>query len=300
MNRDDLIDELLDRRRVLVTDWRQFRAEHLPRMTRVLIGRMAYTDVSDPAHSVRYIDVESWPYSPHELASVYLRRCVAASRARQAWASGAELGHLRIPHPLYWHGGEVRGDLVYLDLRRAYWSIYSRVGRLDAPLIVRPDSVSIGRGMIALPDADMWRSTPLGRDAVVGIARATRFMELHRGEPTIREGPSRVTAPRLWRLLALVLHGVAAEMVALGAVCVHTDGYILPATCLPAARACVRSWGLEARVKGRGEGVVTGIGSYTVGGFASARLGPPRPAISNLLDLSPGQRASLAQLLVDR
>ena len=84
MTRDDLLDRLLDtskRKRVMVTDWVRFRAEHLPRMTRVLVGRMSYTDLSHPEVPVRYVWMETWPYSPHELAGVYVREMVRASHA---------------------------------------------------------------------------------------------------------------------------------------------------------------------------------------------------------------------------
>ncbi len=301
MNRDDLVDELLDRKRVMVTDWARFRTEQVPRMTRVYVGRMAYTDVSDPMHPVRYVDAADWPYSPHELAGIYLRRVVQLSGARQAWATRGELRHLACPHPLHWVGTKVEGDLAYVDLRRAYWSLYTRLGRLDRPIVVRHDEVVVGDGMIPLVDAGMWRDTSLGRNAVVGITRATRFTELHRGQPVSREGPSRVTSPRLWRLLALILHSVALDLVErFGAVCVHTDGYILPAHYVRPAMAHLRAtWGLDSRVKGRGEGVVTGIGSYSIGDYRSVALRAPLPALSNLLEVSRGQRASLARLLVD-
>ena len=303
MTRDDLLDRLLDtsrRKRVMVTDWVRFRAEHLPRMTRVLVGRMSYTDLSHPEVPVRYVWMETWPYSPHELAGVYVREMVRASPARQAWASAKELRHLSIPHPLYWCGVRTEGNLAYLDLRRAYWSLWSTIASLDRPVLVRPDDVIVGRGRIPLTDAGMWRDTRLGRDAVVGIARATRFTEMHRGTLVRRTSPSRVTAPRLWLLMAMILHAVARDMVSLGALAVHTDGYILPAEQVDQARRLLRDdWALDSKIKGKGLGVVSGIGSYEIGGARSAHVRPDSgPPICNLLDVSPGQRNGLRRILL--
>lgn len=303
MTHDDLLDRLLDtskRRRVMVTDWVQFRTEYLPRMTRVLVGRMSYTDVSRPELPVRYVWVDTWPYSPHELAGIYVREMVKASPARQAWASARELRDLAIPHPLYWCGVRTEGTLAYLDLTKAYWSLWSTIGSLDRPVVVRPDDVIVGRGRIPLTDAEMWRETSLGRDAVVGIARATRFTESRRGTLTHRTSPSRVTSPRLWLLMAMILHAVARDMVAMGALAIHTDGYVLPAETVESARTLLATdWGLAAKVKGRGPGVVSGIGSYDIAGYASAKVRPDAaPAISNLLDVSSGQRDGLRRILV--
>lgn len=293
---DDLTDRLLDRQRVMVTDWPMFQTKVLPKIERAIVGRVGYTDVSGP-ESVRYVDCEQWPYSTHELIPLYLRRCLEAAGRRTLSYTRNELAALDLRAPMHFIR-PVEGTLAYVDLRRAYHTIYSRIGVLDAPVVVTPDDVRLLPGWVDLIEPEVWAPHALARNALVGITRSRRRTEMRYGEVVRLSGISRLTSPRLWRLIALVLSGVAADMIeGYGAVYVHTDGYVVPADRAEAAVSHIRDvWHLDARVKAHGQGSVTGLGAWHIGGEGTVPHGQGR-RVQRIEPTTPGQRAGLRRIL---
>jgi hypothetical protein len=159
-------------------------------------------------------------------------------------------------------------DYTYVDIKSAYWSILRLVGwnvdyfpqnwlvrgriPIDFPLadhkVARACLVSLG-----LPASSLvWTGEHFCR-------RRTRNVHLNMG---------------LWRVVQDILHSIAAAALALEAVYVHTDGYILPTRHAEALQDEIRSWGLPSTIKGSGFTMVLGFGNFAVGERRSKRLRP--------------------------
>ncbi len=74
------------------------------------------------------------------------------------------------------------------------------------------------------------------------------------------------------RLISDILNALGAAAVALGAVYVHTDGYVFTTeSAYESMTQVVRDWGLTPRLKSRGPGEIRGVGAYALGKIYSRR-----------------------------
>lgn len=168
--------------------------------------------------------------------------------------------------PCYAAPGEYE-DMAYLDLKSAYWSILLAFG-WDADYF--PGHwLGVKSSVTDFPLQD---NKP-ARSALVtaGLSSPVRFWTGER--LTWRNIGAKHVNLGLWALVQDVLHGVADDMLRLGAVYIHTDGYIIPSGSIPAGDEIVRSWGLRASVKAQGDCHVWGVGSYRIGKKATKRQG---------------------------
>jgi hypothetical protein len=78
----------------------------------------------------------------------------------------------------------------------------------------------------------------------------------------------------LWTFVQDILHAIAGYAERLGALYIHTDGYILPVGQSDILQDYIASWGLHSREKARGESLVLGFGNYVVGSNKTKRLRP--------------------------
>ena len=155
-------------------------------------------------------------------------------------------------------------DMAYVDLVGAYWTIVQVLGwdveylpggflgkrsdMLDFPYphIKSVRNMLVSAGMI--DTVNMWQPQ---RIVPVNIGNKHKNMGLY----TVTQD---------------VLHACAKLAENLGAVYVHTDGYIVPMANVPALVTRLAEWGLPARVKHEGNAVVKGVGMYRVGGYKTA------------------------------
>ncbi len=150
-------------------------------------------------------------------------------------------------------------DAVYLDLKSAYWSIISAVGW----------NVDYFPGRWLGVSSDVWdfplQSNKPARSALVtaGLSSPVRVWE----KQTLRwkAAANEHINYGLWALVQDVLHGVASDMLDLGALYVHTDGYILPANQIVTAVDLIHEWGFNCSVKASGPTRIYGIGVYKCG-----------------------------------
>lgn len=164
--------------------------------------------------------------------------------------------------PLYFDK-PVFGELVYVDLRRAYWSIYSRT-TLD---VAYDGKRSPQVGSITFDDIEELGEDKLLRNALVGTLRREWTHGLDHGVPFREEVTPAKRRPNLWGLIMDCLEVVAVAMRHLGAVYVHTDGFIFPHRDL-AAYAIDWLWShyhLIGEVRLAGEGAVWGLGRFAIG-----------------------------------
>lgn len=148
-------------------------------------------------------------------------------------------------------------DMIYLDLKSAYWSILQVVG-WDCEYF--PDLIVRGGDVTDFPYPD----NKIARNSLVSMCLPSSTFVWHNGR--IKEMHMRKNVNlSLWTLVQDVLAGIALELWNLGAVYVNTDGYILPARLESQAIDLIGEWGLWAVTKHRGNCSVYGIGAYTIG-----------------------------------
>lgn len=222
------------------------------------------------------------PITDVELARPWLRWCMAAAAGEESRSSMASrripwekvaLGHLDKRPPLWWSGDSGTQDLAYIDVRRAYPSIYRR---FTADMRWRPDDErpSLGYGGVEFLHVDGLPKRT--HRAVGGIVRSTTLTVMVRGVPEQRStlGWSRYLAPDLWGILMDTLHAVAELAVRSGAILWDTDGGILPAAGAEGVIAQIHErFGLPMRVRAAGEGQVWGPKSWRIGETETAQRG---------------------------
>jgi hypothetical protein len=110
----------------------------------------------------------------------------------------------------------------------------------------------------------------LARNCLVSVGLPAPARTWTGTEIKVVSRPSKFVNLILWRLVADVLNGVAADMVKVGAIYINTDGYIVPDASIAAAFDVLGDWGLEGRVKHYGEVDVAALGSYA---FTNSDIG---------------------------
>ena len=225
-----LCEQMLAKPRFMVDDLAEFRANRLPEMGRVFVGRSGFTDVTHgPQNAVRYVAPAEWPWTMRHVVPEYLAGQLEAAGRRHALNHHSEMALLDLGAPLFYFGGVFEGDWAYVDINRAHYSIYSQLGTYNPAVVIREDRIRIGGGSVQLDEVEMFKGDRDSRNALAGFARARRHHELHFGQFVAVEGPMRYTSPSLWAVIALVLNSVALDAVEhFAAIYAYTDGFIVP------------------------------------------------------------------------
>lgn len=176
--------------------------------------------------------------------------------------------HAAITHPRSFPRMAHKCELehgVYIDLKSAWWSIVRAVGwdvdYFPGKFIGVSSNVN---------DFPLQENKP-ARSALV-TAGLSNPVRLWTGKRLIWKTTNNLHINYgLWAIVHDVLHGIASDMQEVGAVYVHTDGYILPGDRVGEALDVVSSWGLKCGIKGEGATKVFGVGVYTVGGVKTKR-----------------------------
>lgn len=156
-------------------------------------------------------------------------------------------------------------DMTYVDLKSAYWSIMCAVGW---DVDYNPGKWMGVRSSVLdfpLPDNKPARSALV----TAGLSSPVRVWDGHRlGWQSTNNMHINYS---LWALVQDVLHGVAHDMLDVGAVYVHTDGYIVPSGRVGEAMEVIESWGLRSGIKAAGPAHIWGVGVYRVGDHKTKR-----------------------------
>jgi hypothetical protein len=207
--------------------------------------------------------------------------------------------HLLARHaPLYFDFPLQGEDLTYVDLRRAYWSIYTRCTLDVAYDGLNPPDLGRTRFLAAEDYAD----ERLFRNALLGSLRRKWRRGLDHGQPFRELVPSHDQRPNLWGLVMDCLELVAWEMRRLGAIYVHTDGYVFAHRDIAEAAqvSLTEKFALESRLVITGAGIVTGLGRWTIGETIHGPRVPPTPGrrIDTMQPVPPVLAGALTNLLV--
>jgi hypothetical protein len=239
-------------------DFDEFMASDKWERHHLVIG--SFRNVYDHCHHLSLCDHSHAPYPLHSLARPYLDAI--------CWLGGGEAPTIydqslleRVP-PLYF-AGPSSGAYACVDLTAAYWSLY-RVASLD----LRYDGVSTPRnGAIRFLGSDELAPHKLLRNAIVGTIRAETRTESQYGKVSLIPTGPKWRRPGLWGWIMDTLEAIAWEArMFFGAVHVQVDGYIVPAERAEELIGWLRDeWGLDATVRASGEGMISGLGHWSIG-----------------------------------
>lgn len=224
-------------------------------------------------HSASVLTEGSAKATPPQVARAYLDLTFPDQlRAKQ---SQIEFWRPRRSQPMYTEVGKYNREMVYLDLKSAYWSIVKIIG-WDVDYF--PGMLVRRRGCDDFPFAH----DKLARNSLVSLGLPSRGFYFHNGQVVMIKH-SWKTNIGLWSAVQDVLHGVADDMIKrAGAVYVNTDGYIVPAEHEAIAREIAAEWGLPLGEKHRGRATVYGVGAYSIGGKVCPRLRRHAPSMSSV------------------
>lgn len=195
--------------------------------------------------------------TPPQLTRAYLD--LKFPKQLRARKSQLEFWKPRRSQPMYTLTGNYNREMVYLDLKQAYWSIVKVIGW----------DVDYFPGMLVRRQAcDDYPFTGnrLARNSLVSMGLPSHGF-LYKDGRIIAVPHAWKVNLGLWTAVQDILHGIADEMIKrAGAVYVNTDGYILPAAHEAIGREIAAEWGLRIGEKNRGRATIYGVGAYSIGG----------------------------------
>ena len=149
---------------------------------------------------------------------------------------------------------------VLVDMVAAYHQIYKYL-----PLNIRYSGI---------PRMPVWldrvakslKDEKVARNSVIGIVRSTKLTHRKGVRTWMSPYRNKYLKPLLWKFVRDVLHGIAHIAKSIGAVHIHTDGYIFTSQS-QASEFCIRmaELGVLVRVEESGACRVRGLGMYSVG-----------------------------------
>lgn len=201
--------------------------------------------------------------TPSDLARDYLECKFPAWKGRCNTKQWHALVKAKKHQPLYalpcW------GDGHYLDLKSAYWQIL-QVGGWD--IDYSPNRfIGINSAIWDFPFPEY----KLARNCLVSMGLVGK-LNTYDPKKGIQWKHKNVKVNLiLWGFVQDVLHGIASDMLSIGARYINTDGYIVQTDSLDAAFEVSKLWGVNLVVKDSGWFNVRGVADYDIGFHKSKR-----------------------------
>lgn len=262
----ELLDMMFERARKRQTKSDYYIGD-LPQLrdlpTRTIIGLTSYFQTVEHNRFIlplSVVDIGFGQQTQSEIARDYL----SVKYARRPAIRLSQLPELTKPRnaPQYCRPTE-QFEGVYIDLKSAYWSIL-KLGGWDVDYM--PFKWLSRRSTVNDFPAPQLK---VARNTLVSLSRQSH-LTIWTGNKLIQEkAPAQFLNSALWAFTMDVLHSIAFEMKQIGALYINCDGYILPVEKEAQAFDVIRSWGLEAGIKGRGEAYIKAVGVYGVGNHQS-------------------------------
>lgn len=198
--------------------------------------------------------------TPQEAARMELNRHCRDWLPKRGFTRKQDMALLDLTAPMYYPGGRTKGELVYIDLRSAYWQIY-RYLWLDT-LWPR------GIGNIALaPVASALERWKPARNSVMGVIRSKEIQTVQGSIIKWQPYHNPFLNPQLWHQVLSILHEVASYAKFNGACYINTDGYIFREWSNWARFVdMLESYKLEYRIH-QSDGEILGWNSYRIDGL---------------------------------
>ena len=192
---------------------------------------------------------------------------------------------LDVSHPLYCQPTERIEELIYLDIKGAYFNIYRRM-----PFDIKFQGLRVYGGELYFknflpPD---WGDFKIARNAMIGIMRSKISSRVKDGKIKVSGNRNIYLAPCHWGFIAHLLHTIAHKAISLGALYWNIDGAIFRS-----ADDAIRfgNWlndlGFESAIKAHGMGQIFSIGNYQVGTSRGGCVNPRPAPYTNLIEPSP-------------
>lgn len=195
--------------------------------------------------------------TPSELARAYIQEKYEKQRATH---EQIVFFRERTSPPLYCRPHDYDSGF-YVDIRSAFWQILQVVG-WDCNY--NPGVwLAKGQSMEDFPFAEI----KLSRNCLVtcGLPSEANFWNGSTRKFERVKTFNRHVNLGIWRLVMDVLHCIAWDCIAAGAVYAHTDGYICSGERTLAVQNAIHEWGLESHIKAEGRTIIYGVGSYKIG-----------------------------------
>lgn len=201
-------------------------------------------------------DWEHAPYSASQLAKAYLKR--------QAFPWDLRRFGEAPPRPPMWFRGPAAGDWCYIDLKRAWWQIGSRL-----PWFVDFSGRHTNQG--AWTDAEEFgevRRPRLNLFGMLAYPGGTTTWHMPDGSTKLATCPeerSRIANQPWGSAILRVVTSVASEVFYEfpGVILWHTDGCLVPSQIENEVKSWLLDrWKLTSTTKERGAGLVAGPGNY--------------------------------------
>lgn len=195
-----------------------------------------------PQAARAYLDYK-FPSLPLRARGGQLQRCLTPRRSPPLYATVMD------------------GDLVYIDIKSAYWSIL-QVSGYDVQYSPG-DYFGVREKVSDFPYPD-WK---LARNSLVSVgqSRVVRQYSANTHAYRTEPRPNRFTNRILWALVNDTLNAIAVDAVSAGAVYVYTDGYIFRRRDADRGHDTIARWGLKPETRYSGYGYVRAPGCYRVG-----------------------------------
>lgn len=288
MNLDNLIDEELSSRPHAFTSWVKLKQD--------IHCNGAFNGARLGAYSLTTADRKNtfistyhqWcgqPASAASVARLALKHSLTANKRKRFEWNRANLDLLDLPQPLYCASNPGEQYLVYVDIKSAYYSIYSR---LPALLYYSSYGAKLCGDRLGFLLPDDLKNFKLARNCLIGCMRARSGLLVR--DKKIVSVPVRnaLISPSHWGLIATLLHTLAHYAISFGAIYYNTDGAIFTSDEDATKWAdFVGSLNLQTSIKAQGMGYCWGVGRYSIG-KGKLEFRPPCLPFSNLIEVNEG------------
>lgn len=202
--------------------------------------------------------------TPADIARDYISSKFGSKRRRITTAQYRNFMDKHRSAPLYCVPTRLERG-VYIDIKGAYWSLLKAVG-WDVDYL--PDAfIRVRSDVDDFPFPEM----KLARNCLVsiGIETYSNLRIWNDGTISIKRVGNSFVNKNIWSFVMDTLNAIAYQAVALGAVYVYTDGYIIDASKADALLELIGKWGLLPHIKCEGETHVRAPAAYRVGEYES-------------------------------
>jgi hypothetical protein len=254
----------------LITSW--FPMTSLTRPT--VLGSLSWTCIPDKHRWIinhHATDIGAGWVTQTDVARDYLDYKYGHWKGRVTTGQYNEVVARKRSSPLVAIPGQY-DNAVYVDLDSAYWTILKIVGWDVDYYPLRFVNVRSDNRDFPTPELKLARNSLV----TMGLPGS---MKMWTGEKLIvKKTGSRYINLVLWALVQDVLNAFAVDMLRIGAIYAHTDGYIIPEAQLDDAWSLAGAWGLSLSVRHHGDATVYGPGAYSIGGhICKHRPREPKP-----------------------
>lgn len=234
-----------------------------------IIGSFSWTSTSTKQRWILQSDAHNYGagwVTPADIARDYLETKFGGKKRRIGTKQYKDFYGNRRNAPIWAEPCELE-HAVYIDIKSAYWSITKAVG-WDVDYMPN-------QWLRVLSDC---RDFPfpeikMARNCLVSVAAdGVSQMRIWTGSELIfKRGGNALVNKMLWSLVMDVLHGVAHECIAAGAVYCYTDGFIVPHDKARDVALVLQSWGLPFGIKHEGAASIRGAGAYKIGAYKTKK-----------------------------